>query len=242
MDNKQMNQLLRLVLLVVATTFAPIWIPVAVITVVPTFLILAEIISTIALGITTVLTIILGTFGIPLLFSTTVTAGMYMTYKAFVKIAVKAQCFLFNLKQFLNFLVKFNLKQFLNVAFESFNFMAARNYNELPLSARKLESKGLPIVNRFVANGKREQLVYEEESETESETVVSRAGRPRATHVPFSKTNSIPLFDLSDVDDGDEIEIIFNSVEELHSVIYALCKSARNCAVLCNVSRRNTVR
>ena len=108
-----MNQLLRLVSLVVATTFAPIWIPVAVITVVPTFLILAGII--IALGITTVLTIILGTFGIPLLFSTTVTAGMYLTYKAFVKIAAKAQCFLFNLKQFLNFLVKFNLKQFLNV-------------------------------------------------------------------------------------------------------------------------------
>jgi hypothetical protein len=117
MDDKQKDQLLKLVLMVLAATFAPIWIPVVVITMVPTFLILAGILSAVAVGITTILTIILGVFGGPLLFSTAVTGMAYLLYKAFETIAVKVKCILkrslsevkitgriqslFNLKKFL---------------------------------------------------------------------------------------------------------------------------------------------
>ncbi|CAB3992813.1 Hypothetical predicted protein [Paramuricea clavata] len=198
MDDKQMKQLLKLVLMALAATFAPIWIPVAVITVVPAFLILAGILCTLALGITTILTILLGVFGVPLLFSTAVTGMAYLIYKAFEKIATKVKCILKRSLSELNITGRiqswFNLKKFLMV---------------------------LPIINRFVDNGERQRAVYEEENETE--TVVSRIRRPSATRFPFPKA-SLPAFDLSDVNDGEEIEIFFNNVKELDSTIRVLLR------------------
>jgi ABC-type transport system involved in cytochrome bd biosynthesis fused ATPase/permease subunit len=119
MDDKQMKQLLKLVLMALEATFAPIWIPVAVITIVPAFLILEGILSTIALGITTILTILLGVFGLPLLFSTALTGMAYLMYKAFEKISAKVKCILKQSLSELNITGRiqswFNLKKFLMV-------------------------------------------------------------------------------------------------------------------------------
>jgi hypothetical protein len=123
MDDKQKDQLLKLVLMVLAATFAPIWIPVAIITMVPAFLILAGILCTIALGITTILTIILGVFGGPLLFSTAVTGMAYLMYKAFEKIAAKVKCILKQSLSELNITGRiqswFNVKKLLMVGISS---------------------------------------------------------------------------------------------------------------------------
>ncbi len=126
MDEKQINQLLKLALLMMAATFAPIWIPVVVIIVIPTFLIVAGFISAIAVGITSVLTIVFGIVGIPILFSAAVTGSVYLMYKAFGIISAKAYCFL---KRFLSELKitariqaikNIDLTQFLKVSLSEF--------------------------------------------------------------------------------------------------------------------------
>jgi hypothetical protein len=120
MNDKQNQELLKLGFLVMAGFFAPVWIPVSVIIVGPTLLFLGGIVSVIALGITSFLTVILAVFGMPILFSLTVTAGVYVVYKAFEKISAKAYCLLKRSYSELNLTgmaMTFDLKQFLKVNF-----------------------------------------------------------------------------------------------------------------------------
>ena len=95
--NDRQKVILKLFFLVVAAVFAPIWIPVTVITIAPTLLFLGGVISLSAIGITSVLTVIFGIVGIPVLFSMAVTAGCYIMYKAFEKVTAKAFCILIQL-------------------------------------------------------------------------------------------------------------------------------------------------
>jgi hypothetical protein len=47
---------------------------------------------------------------------------------------------------------------------------------------------------------------------------------------------------MSDAEDVEDIEIFFNNVKELDSIIRVLLRSARDRAVLRRGTRRNTVR
>lgn len=88
---KQMNQLIKMFLMIMAATFAPIWIPFAVITVAPTSLFLAGLLSTVAVVITGILTIISSLLGIPLLLIIVAMMLAYLSYKATEELGAKAQ-------------------------------------------------------------------------------------------------------------------------------------------------------
>ncbi|XP_028395089.1 uncharacterized protein LOC114519201 isoform X2 [Dendronephthya gigantea] len=215
---KQLGQLAQLILLLVVIASAPVWVPLGLIILVPTFFVTAGILATMALGLTTFLTLFLGVFGIPLLFSGAVTAMAYFAYKSCVKMTWKMHS--------------------LCISFYSHLDNSRSNRDTVQGFFAKLDSflpsstKGLPMISRFLKEEsglsccEREQPMYEEESETE--TVISRTRKP-SMQFPFPKA-SIPFVDLSA--DGDEIETFFNSVEELYAVICSLRKKTRNRIVM----------
>ncbi|XP_028395088.1 uncharacterized protein LOC114519201 isoform X1 [Dendronephthya gigantea] len=227
---KQLGQLAQLILLLVVIASAPVWVPLGLIILVPTFFVTAGILATMALGLTTFLTLFLGVFGIPLLFSGAVTAMAYFAYKSCVKMTWKMHSLCISFYSHLD-----NSRSNRDTVVEKI----AGNTEEIVQGFfAKLDSflpsstKGLPMISRFLKEEsglsccEREQPMYEEESETE--TVISRTRKP-SMQFPFPKA-SIPFVDLSA--DGDEIETFFNSVEELYAVICSLRKKTRNRIVM----------
>lgn len=89
--DRRFEKLINLFLMAVAVFFAPVWIPVVFIFVVPTVIAITTILTTILLVCLPFVTVLFGMIGIPLLFGTAVMAVFYILKKGYEKMPCKIQ-------------------------------------------------------------------------------------------------------------------------------------------------------